>query len=258
MKLHVLSDIHLEFGYLPPPRAEADVTVLAGDIGLGLAGAEWAREIARERPVIYVCGNHEYYRQPPVPLVQQAIKSALDGSAVRYLENESVVVDGVRFLGATLWSDFALFGDQQRGMLTAQQRMSDYVAITMERISPRGRRIRKPLQPADTLAFHCESRSWLEEELNADFLGKTVVVTHHLPSPRSLPYAHREQSASVAYASELEGLMGSARVALWIHGHVHHSCCYQMNGTHIVCNPRGYAGVALNEAFDPKLVVEID
>ena len=260
MKIHILSDVHLEFGYLSPPTVDADVTVLAGDIGLGLMGAEWALAFARERPVVYVCGNHEYYRQPPVPYVQQALREACTGTGVRYLENEAVIIDGVRFLGATLWTDFRMLGRRDEGMQSAQRLMSDYHVIAIARSSPVSQNdaaLWDRLVPEDTLAFHEQSRTWLEGELAAQFPGATVVVTHHAPSSRSLRPGYTNEPTAVAYASNLDSLMNGSRAALWVHGHVHKSSDYRVNGTRVLCNPRGYTGFALNPSFDPTLVIEI-
>ena len=63
MKIHYLSDLHLEFGKMPKNYrvpAGTDVVVLAGDIGVGLAGLHWAL-LAFDCPVVYVAGNHEHY-----------------------------------------------------------------------------------------------------------------------------------------------------------------------------------------------------
>lgn len=82
MKLLVLSDLHLEFlpdGYrLPSVAAEFDVAVLAGDIYRPLTRSlEW---VARERdagafegrPIIFVPGNHEFYKSYIAPQLPEA------------------------------------------------------------------------------------------------------------------------------------------------------------------------------------------
>jgi predicted phosphohydrolase len=107
MKLRILSDLHIEFADFTPPPTDADVTVLAGDIGVGMAALDWTHLNFPEMPVVYVLGNHEYYRHD-LALLGQMKKAAL--SNVHILENDCVVLEGVRFLGATLWTDFALHG----------------------------------------------------------------------------------------------------------------------------------------------------
>ena len=66
MRIHVLSDLHFEFqkwrNAIDVNEIEADVTVLAGDIAVGLEGVAWALK-AFKRPVIYIMGNHEFYGQ---------------------------------------------------------------------------------------------------------------------------------------------------------------------------------------------------
>ena len=137
MKLHILSDIHLEFGKWPRDvdinAIEADVTILAGDIGVGLEGIDWALSI--DRPVIYVCGNHEFYGQRPMNDFWRKAKEKVEHTHVHLLENESIIVDGVRFLGCTLWTDFAILGgDQQESCMTSAGRnMSDFTSIYVTR-----------------------------------------------------------------------------------------------------------------------------
>lgn len=126
MKIHILSDLHLEFGGLRLPEADADVTVLAGDIGVGLQGIEWALQaIPFHQPVIYVMGNHEFYGQRSMPELWKKAREKVAGTHVHLLENEAVEIGGVRFLGATLWTDFDLFGDREGGMKSALD-MNDY------------------------------------------------------------------------------------------------------------------------------------
>jgi len=115
MKLLVLSDLHLEFApFVPEPAAvaAADVVVLAGDISPGTKAIAWARQAFPGKPVVYVAGNHEFYRcdwdKLPGALREEAKKHD-----VHFLENEAVTIEGVRFVGATLWTDFALFGQCQ-------------------------------------------------------------------------------------------------------------------------------------------------
>ncbi|MCB1999889.1 MAG: metallophosphoesterase family protein, partial [Rhodoferax sp.] len=59
MKLNILSDLHLGFAAMEPPRNDADVIILAGDIGRPALATAWAA--ALDKPVLYVPGNHEFY-----------------------------------------------------------------------------------------------------------------------------------------------------------------------------------------------------
>ncbi len=130
VKLQILSDLHLEFGPADVGETDADVIVLAGDIAPGLTGLKVAQSKFPERPVVYVAGNHEYYGQA-LPELTEALKQEAEGSQVHFLDNREVVLASVRFLGCTLWTDFALFGEEKRteATLMAAASMNDYRVI---------------------------------------------------------------------------------------------------------------------------------
>ena len=106
MKIRVLSDLHLEFADWSPPPADADVIVLAGDIHIGVRGLEWARQQFPATPIVYVAGNHEFYGGQ-MRQVTAALREAADRLGVHLLDADELVLGGARFLGATLWTDFA-------------------------------------------------------------------------------------------------------------------------------------------------------
>ncbi len=112
MRLHILSDVHLEFAPYTPPAVSTDVVVLAGDIDVGCNGVAWAAEHFPTSTVLYVLGNHEYYRQAHASHIAR-VKKRAKGTNVVVLENDAVVVDDTLFLGCTLWTDFNLFGDPE-------------------------------------------------------------------------------------------------------------------------------------------------
>jgi len=100
-------------------------------------------------------------------------------------------------------------------------------------------------------------RDWLAAALDEPFAGETVVVTHHAPSSRSVHPRFARDLLSPAFASRLEPLMGGNRAALWVHGHTHDAFDYEIDGTRIICNPRGYLPHDPSPGFRPDLVVEI-
>ena len=108
MKLHILSDLHTEFADFDPPRTDADIVVLAGDIGVGTGGVEWAKQWFPDVPVLYVPGNHEYYGHD---IHETDLLAAVSSPNIQILDNNSYVIDAVRFLGMTLWTDFLLYGE---------------------------------------------------------------------------------------------------------------------------------------------------
>ncbi len=247
MKLHVLSDLHTEFAPFDPPETDADVLVLAGDVGVGMRGLALAREWARGRPVVYVAGNHEYYREA-IPTLTERLAAESADSGVHFLENRAVEIGGVRFLGCTLWTDFEVFGQRVADASAAQAVMNDFRLI---RMLPQYRRF----SPDDARTLNLRSTRWLHEALATPFAGRTVVVTHHVPSLRSVHPRFRDDPVTAAYASDLEWMMdGSA--ALWIHGHTHVCVDYEIGGTRVFANQRGYPHDAV-EGFDPARVVEV-
>ena len=247
MKLHILNDLHIEFGDFEPPATDADVVVLAGDIGVCVGGLRWASERFPDRPVIYVPGNHEFYHHD-IALIDELKAQAADH--IHVLNDDQVVIDGVRFLGSILWTDFALFGEADKffAMQQARQQMTDFSIIQNN-----GQRF----TPEDAIRLHTASRDWLTVMLAEPFDGKTVVVTHHAPSSQSVHPRYANDLLTPAFASKLENLMEGDRAALWIHGHMHESYDYEIYGTRVVCNPRGYAPAALNPDFRPDWLIVI-
>ncbi len=247
MKLHILNDLHIEFEDFAPPATDADVVILAGDIGVGMGGLRWVEKRFPDRPVIYVPGNHEFYHHD-VALIDELKAQAPDN--VHVLNGERVIIDGVRFLGSILWTDFALFGEADRffAMQVARQRMTDFSIIQNQG---------QPFRPEDAIRLHTASRDWLAAMLAESFDGQTVVVTHHAPSSQSVHPRYVRDLLTPAFASNLEDLMEGDRAALWVHGHMHESFDYEVYGTRVVCNPRGYAPEALNPDFRPDWVLNV-
>jgi len=250
MRLRVLSDLHLGADPLALPEAEADVIVLAGDIAEGTRGVSWARDWARERPVLYVAGNHEFYGHELPGLIEELREQAA-GSSVRVLENDEVTIGGVRFLGCTLWSDFDFDGRERRAasMELCERVVNDYKQIAF---GPD----RRELRARDTRTLHISSRRWLAERIAKPHDGATVVVTHHAPLIRSRPPQAVHRALAGAFASDVTELMGADRVALWIFGHTHRVADLDHGGTRVLSNPYGYPHQQV-AGFDPARVIEL-
>ena len=250
MKLLVLSDLHLEFSNMMVPANDADVIVLAGDIWKGDKGIYWARAAFPGKPIVYVAGNHEFYGKNRLDVLARLRIAAME-TGVHFLDNDDVVINGVRFLGATLWTDFKLFGEDlyMDCMLDAGSRLNDF------RVIPEGE---WNFSVIDSINLHNESVAWLTKAIRAPFDGKTVVVTHHLPSFDSVVPRFKKDLLSACFASKLDHLMG--KPVLWVHGHTHDNLDYKIRGTRVVCNPRGYCryeGGGENDDFNQNLIVEI-
>lgn len=246
-RIRYMSDVHLEFAGFTPAPAAADVIVLAGDIGTGTEGLEWAITTFPDIPIVYVPGNHEYYEHD-LPDLRVELATRASQLGIHLLDHDVVVIGRVRFLGATLWTDFELQGSRASAMRTASRRMNDY------RLIHHGVRL---LRPSDTRLLHQASRRFLTQQLDIPFDGKTVVVTHHAPSLRSLPVDKLESGSAPCYASDLEQLV--ERADCWIHGHTHQRQDYQVGGCRVLCNPRGYQAELYRQqtGFDERAVVTL-
>ncbi|WP_315924195.1 metallophosphoesterase [Mesorhizobium sp. SP-1A] len=253
MKLWLFSDLHLEVADLRAPLAipDADVCVVAGDLCRAPAnGVHWlAENIAHAMPCVYVAGNHEFYKGGIREGLEDGRAAAARFPVVHFLENQSVVIDGVRFLGTTLWTDYRIEGSPELAMRYARERMNDYRQIAAQR-NPWQRFL-----PQTAYRMHQDSRRFIETALKSDPIP-TVVVTHHLPHARSVPARFKGDLLNAAYASDLSQIIEQQQPALWIHGHTHDSCDYYVGATRVVCNPRGYEDE--NALFDPGLVVAVN
>lgn len=253
MKIWALSDLHLEVKNFDEPLAipDADVCVLAGDLCRGPAdGVRWlAEHVAHAMPTVYIAGNHEFYGTAVAEGLQEGRAAAAEVPGVHFLENEAVWLGGVRILGCTLWTDYRVMGNAPFAMMHARDRMNDYRRISL---------VKKPwmrFTPQAAAYMHSESKAFLWAAFTALPDEPTVVISHHLPHPGSVPPRFEGDMLNAAYASDLGELIEEAKPLLWVHGHTHDSCDYRVGSTRIVCNPRGYDRE--NAAFDRGLVVEV-
>ena len=253
MKLNIVSDLHLSLDALAIPDTDADLVVLAGDLARPREAIAWASRLGK--PALYVIGNHEFYGGSLDGTVEE-LRGLCAGTNVRLLDNDAATIGGVRFLGSTLWTDFRLFdsGEQRAAALPELLRFNrDYTRI---RIASGSDRL---FTPDDSAALFARNAAWLAAQLAEPFDGTTVVITHHAPSRHSIHPRFAGSPVNACFVSDAEYLIDGRRAALWIHGHTHDSFDYVVNGTRVLCNPRGYARNGMNEnaAFDPQLVVEV-
>src|SRR5690606_7517276 len=153
-------------------------------------------------------------------------------------------------------TDFRLFDDDERRAASkaeAQRLMRDFSRITIEGEAGR------VFTPDDSTALFDRHAAWPGARLAAPHDGPTVVVTHHAPSRKSIHPRFADSLLNAGFVSDAERLIGADRAQLWIHGHTHDSFDYPVNGTRVICNPRGYAkdGVNENPLFSPDLIVEV-
>jgi predicted phosphohydrolase len=250
-----MSDLHFEFGqpFVQSPPSDTDVLVCAGDLltrGI-VPSIEWlATHIPTSIPVVFTAGNHEYYGASVLESIRDARSLRDRYPHIHFLENEAVDIGDVRFVGATLWTDFRINGgDPELAMAAAQSGMNDYRRIKLSKLPY------QKFKPIHAYRKHHESRAFLKSALDESTAWKTVVLSHHAPSPRSIPPEFRGDPLSACYGSDLEDLIVEGQPALWVHGHVHQKVDCRVGMTRLIANPRGYPGEGT--AFDPQLVIEI-
>jgi hypothetical protein len=264
MRIRVLSDLHLEH-HDPPPgldadpvAPDADVVVLAGDIGAGPQGLRWARRTFPTVPVLLVAGNHEAYDRylhPTIAALRDAADECppapqpIDGTGTYFLHRDPVRIGDVRILGCTFWTGFRLFPERRAAAMRAcRGQMDDYERIHLLRAC-------RPLRPRDTDRYHRDAARFLRRAARNSTARATVVVTHHAPSPTSVDPRYADDLTSAAFVARRDGLLRELAPAAWIHGHVHVSVDDRIGPTRIVANPCGHPGE--NPAFQPERTIEV-
>ena len=238
MKIGIVSDLHLEFhrdggGHLISilfTDGDPDVLVVAGDLTLG-SKARGAFKLLRSRfpeiPILFVAGNHEFY-QSSFGATYDALQDAAAQYGISYLHRDVVVIRGQRFVGATLWFERS----------DVRDRINDF-------------RLIKDFEPR--VYEECRANRWF---LREHVREGDVVITHHLPSYRSVAEHYRGAPSNAFFVCDIEPLILERQPALWVHGHTHDACGYRLGETRVVCNPLGYPH-ELGGGFDPCKVVEV-
>lgn len=283
MKIALVSDLHLEFAPVQLPKTEADVLLLAGDI-VPIAYLEDRRtdaaarkvkkrvmdfmehSLSQYKEVFHIMGNHEYYNGIWEDTIEGFRELWKEHSPnVTVLNNEAVILDdGFMLWGGTLWTDFS--GGNPIHMEAARDGMNDYHLI---RHTDQGRAVCynrfEPikLKPSDTQEEHENARYALKEAVELCDEDKWIVMTHHLPSWRSIAECHAGSPLNWAYASDLDPFIEThSQIKTWVHGHTHNNQDYTIGETRILCNPRGYASPntpnkSENSEFDPTFIFEV-
>ena len=258
MKLQLLSDLHLETETFDPvPAPGAEVLVLAGDIDSQWDG--YQRFAHWPVPVIVVAGNHEFDgRDFDTALL--GLRQLCQGLGFTFLERDSLLLTDrqgqrVRVLGSTRWSDFDLFGAEQR---PRAERAAEYFLRLMA--TSRGGR------PFDAVAVREESllcRAWLEQELQRAPRGqwdKTLVITHFAPSLRSADPRYGQQPGTASFCNADDDLI--PRADLWLHGHLHCRHDYWVDRparlpSRVVCQARGLSHKGEDQGHDGQRLIEV-
>lgn len=250
IKIGLVSDLHTEFWRTSDHQiidlmhrrlGDADLLLLAGDIGIGVNSVRCARILFPDQPIFLVAGNHEFYNGDYDAVLDMLQNAA--GENLRFLHKtvSTITIDNnaLRIIGTTLWTDFDLLGTVDLSLMDAK-RINDYTLIRYK-----GR----ALQPRDTLQWHEDERQWLFDALDTEFDGLTVVLTHHAPVSFATGPKFVSDSLSPCFASRLEERLIRHDVALVVWGHTHHCVDRTIERTRFVSNQTGYPGWACNTSM---------
>jgi len=310
--LHLTGDITQSISGSPIPLA--DICVIAGDLSDNVeASMKWlGRNIRPSMPVIYVLGNHDFLGLSLTEAPEIALRFAL-ANGILLLDNSTVIIDDVRFIGTTLWTDFEIDADckmttereilmawgkgtlpSSRAMKLSGKTLDDLTKglsalglpvapvrpvlsekehlriartrafVRLNRCMPEytqvhvhaaSKQLPRLMGPADAYELHLSSRRYVELELARSFDGRTVVVSHHVPHPKSISPQFESHPLNPAFVSDLSQIIENRKPNIWIHGHTHCSCDYFVGQTRIICNPHG--GAHPNPQFEWQKVVAI-
>ena len=274
MNIQLLSDLHLETHphFVPEFAPGADVLILAGDIGsyqegsmlvtqgdqdFGLARFSPRADLAAwPVPVFFVPGNHEYDGMP-FEEAHTRLQETCERLQITWLHRRVKVMNGVRLIGCTLWSDFEALVPQQ-GPLTQQlkarekaERAADfYLRKTGTTLDG------KPFLSDAVRAQAQADQAWLTQALSEPFEGVTVVVTHFAPSLKSADPRYGLTPGTAGFCNALDHLLPKAN--LWLHGHLHCAHDYVHAGCRVVANPLGYARKNEQLAFEARKIWRVD
>lgn len=263
MKIQLLSDLHLEThpNWRATPAPGADVLVLAGDIGSYQPGHQMADADFGLRPfsplagwptpVIFLPGNHEYDMQD-FEVAHARLRETCERLGMVWLERASYVAPwtdrlgrSLRFVGTTLWTDFAALDAPEKAFRAANY----YLKKTG---TTRGGELFLAEQLREQ-GLQCQA--WLRAELAKPFDGSTIVVTHFAPSLKSADPRYGLTPGTAGFCNKLDDLLAQAQ--LWLHGHLHAPSDYRVGDCHVVANPLGYARKNEQLHFKAATCIEI-
>ncbi|MBU5635114.1 metallophosphoesterase [Geomonas sp. Red69] len=272
MKVRIISDLHTEFWsndgglsffrdhlfhYLPiHPDDKDTVLVCAGDMG---TFSRWETTYhllfaflsPRFRQVVVVPGNHSYYRSKGIWGQEEKFwRSHYLPENIAYLDNQAITIDEVTFICSCAWTDF--HDSDPKAMALASSQMNDFRLIYAETDG-----VLRKLSPEMTVERHLKSIAFIRGALDENRNKKCFIVTHHAPSPRSVPQQYQGDSLNPAFFTDLSSLILAYQPVAWAHGHMHDSQSYHIDQTAVICNPLGYYPNALNPGFDPELFLVI-
>jgi len=244
MKIQIISDLHLEFKHRNITKTKSDIIVLAGDIhNTYKRNLNFAGKLVKEhnKPVISVFGNHEFYTSGNVDLDYNKGLDLISGTKDLYLlQCSSCIIDNIKFIGCTLWSDFSFntggnVSLQEDNAYLAQAKMTDFRYIRQKNQYNRFNAIK-------SIKLFNDSKIFLKKELAKEYSGKTVIVTHFTPHINCIDPRSVNDEINCYYVAEVSDIIRDFKFDLWISGHSHYSSNFKLfNGEkRFVSNQIGY------------------
>jgi predicted phosphodiesterase len=243
MRLQILSDIHAEFQndlgekfitqYLRPRNV--DVLIIAGDIGVGdslMYSLHLISKTYKDSRVLYVPGNHDFYHSSFRFVMDKLhlLENSLPNLSI--LSNKMVTINGINFVGTTLWFKKNKKYKEYANMLSDFPLIANFEYVVFE----------ENQEAIDFLNWH----------VNKD----SIVITHYMPTYESVPARYKDDPFNMFFVCNMESLIHERKPKMWVHGHTHDSFNYMLGDTHIVCNPLGYLGKEINAGFIPNMIIE--
>lgn len=262
-RINILSDLHLEFSNFKLTEEDYDILVLAGDISQDLNSLRlfFDRNLKENIPVIYVMGNHEFEGKRFSDAINNYKELEKEYPNIHVLYNEAIDVEGVRFIGSTLWSNFESRGIDFKNQIKnwAKNNVVDFSYIFKKNTEGYDLKYR-PWEPNDMEKEFNKAYDFLTFELRKrETEIPKFVVTHFAPHLKSIHPQYEKDIGSAYWCNNLEELMGFSEY--WVHGHTHDSFNYTVENTKVLCNPRGVSktyNLSSNGLFNKDLIIEID
>ena len=244
MRVLLVSDLHFEFQQdggrgLTALLDPADVLICAGDLS-NSQGVIAALRVLCEKyaHVVYVAGNHEFY-DGAIPMVRRQISElATELPQLHYLHNSTCEIDGVEFVGTTLWYQERVV-EQSYPSGRLMRGWSDFSYIRNGR--------------ADIFRENEEAMAFLEAAVKPS----SIVITHMLPSVKCVHPKYAGVNSNCFFVCNVEPIIQRVQPRLWCHGHTHESIDVKIGETRVLCNPFGYARVETNRAFRSDCLIEV-
>lgn len=249
-----ISDVHCECDPLDVTlftNPQDTVLVIAGDF---YVAGKYPQLLSFVQPlskmfkhVIYVLGNHDLWGGSLASTHNRYKQELSKLGNVSVLEKDTIVIDGVAFIGATFWTDF---DRSPIAKWDAQLKMRDYKKI---RNGPTNEPYKRKLFASDIENEHVSAKIYIEQQIvhHKQLGNKIVVVTHHAPSYQSKSeFVNACDPLNPCYCSNLDRWVDQLSPDFWIHGHIHETRHYQIGATTVLANPRGYSPDDLNDDFN--------